>query len=61
MHHGGLSRDRQLAVAAGLARELSEAEKATQQQALTDAIKRFDVVITTALVPGRPAPKLVTA
>ena len=32
-----------------------------QQQALTDAIKGFDVVITTALVPGRPAPKLVTA
>ena len=28
---------------------------------LTDAIKGFDVVITTALVPGRPAPKLVTA
>ena len=28
---------------------------------MTDAIKGFDVVITTALVPGRPAPKLVTA
>ena len=36
-------------------------EKASQQEALTEAIKRFDVVITTALVPGRPAPKLVTA
>ena len=45
----------------GYARELSDEEKAAQQQALTDAIKRFDVVITTALVPGRPAPKLVTA
>src|SRR5580700_179408 len=45
----------------GYARELTEAEKASQQQALTDAIKGFDVVITTALVPGRPAPKLVTA
>jgi NAD(P) transhydrogenase subunit alpha len=45
----------------GYARELSEAEKASQQQALTEAIKGFDVVITTALVPGRPAPKLVTA
>jgi NAD(P) transhydrogenase subunit alpha len=45
----------------GYARELSDAEKAAQQQALTDAIKGFDVVITTALVPGRPAPKLVTA
>jgi NAD(P) transhydrogenase subunit alpha len=45
----------------GYARELSDAEKAQQQQALTDAIAGFDVVITTALVPGRPAPKLVTA
>jgi NAD(P) transhydrogenase subunit alpha len=45
----------------GYARELSDAEKQAQQQALTDAIKGFDVVITTALVPGRPAPKLVTA
>jgi NAD(P) transhydrogenase subunit alpha len=45
----------------GYARELTEEERAHQQQALTDAIKGFDVVITTALVPGRPAPKLVTA
>src|SRR5258705_5313268 len=28
---------------------------------MTEAIKGFDVVITRALVPGRPAPKLVTA
>jgi NAD(P) transhydrogenase subunit alpha len=45
----------------GYARELTEEERARQQQALTDAIKGFDVVITTALVPGREAPKLVTA
>jgi len=45
----------------GYARELTDDERARQQQALTDAIKGFDVVITTALVPGRPAPKLVTA
>src|SRR5207248_7262581 len=45
----------------GYARELTEVERAQQQQALTDAIKGFDVVITTALVPGRPAPELVTA
>ncbi len=45
----------------GYARELTDEEKARQQQALTDAIKTFDVVITTALVPGRPAPRLVTA
>ena len=34
---------------------------AAQQKALEEAIKGFDVVITTALVPGRPAPRLVTA
>jgi NAD(P) transhydrogenase subunit alpha len=45
----------------GYARALTLEERAAQQQALTDAIKGFDVVITTALVPGRPAPKLVTA
>src|SRR5207253_7231168 len=45
----------------GYARELTADERARQQQALTDAIKGFDVVITTALVPGRPAPQLVTA
>lgn len=45
----------------GYARELTDEERAQQQQALTDAIKGFDVVITTALVPGRPAPRLVTA
>ena len=44
----------------GYARELTQEERARQQQALTEAIKGFDVVITTALVPGRPAPKLVT-
>lgn len=45
----------------GYARELTDEEKAKQQQALEDAIKGFDVVITTALVPGRPAPRLVNA
>ena len=45
----------------GYARELTDDERAQQQQALEEAIKGFDVVITTALVPGRPAPRLVTA
>ncbi len=45
----------------GYARELTQEERDQQQQALTDATKGFDVVITTALVPGRPAPRLVTA
>ena len=45
----------------GYARELTDEERAQQQKALEDAISGFDVVITTALVPGRPAPRLVTA
>jgi len=45
----------------GYARELTDDERAAQQQALENAITGFDVVITTALVPGRPAPRLVTA
>src|SRR6202158_2657941 len=45
----------------GYARELTDEERAQQQKALEEAISGFDVVITTALVPGRPAPRLVTA
>jgi NAD(P) transhydrogenase subunit alpha len=45
----------------GYARELCEEERAEQQKKLQEAIGGFDVVITTALVPGRPAPRLVTA
>jgi H+-translocating NAD(P) transhydrogenase subunit alpha len=44
----------------GYARALTSAEQTEQQQRLTEAIGGFDVVITTALVPGRPAPRLVT-
>lgn len=45
----------------GYARELTAEEQAEQQRALQEAIGRVDVVITTALVPGRRAPILVTA
>jgi H+-translocating NAD(P) transhydrogenase subunit alpha len=45
----------------GYARALTEDERAEQQRKLTEATTKFDVVITTALVPGRPAPRLVTA
>ena len=45
----------------GYARELTDEEKAAQQEELSDKIATFDVVITTALVPGKPAPRLVTA
>jgi NAD(P) transhydrogenase subunit alpha len=45
----------------GYARALTDEERAEQQRKLSEAITKFDVVITTALVPGRPAPRLVTA
>jgi NAD(P) transhydrogenase subunit alpha len=45
--------------AGGYARELSEEERAAQQQRVAEAIGRFDVVITTAQVPGRRPPVLV--
>src|SRR6185312_15967837 len=45
----------------GYARELTEDERSQQQKRLEEAITGFDVVITTALVPGRKAPTLVTA
>ncbi len=45
----------------GYARELSPEELERQQAALADEVGRSDVVITTAAVPGRRAPVLVTA
>jgi NAD(P) transhydrogenase subunit alpha len=47
--------------AGGYAKELGEDEQRRQQEAMAEACTRFDVVITTALVPGRPAPKLLIA
>jgi NAD(P) transhydrogenase subunit alpha len=43
----------------GYARELSEDEQRRQQEELEARIGDFDVVVTTALIPGRPAPKLI--
>ncbi|GGA07950.1 NAD(P) transhydrogenase subunit alpha [Dyella caseinilytica] len=45
----------------GYARELTAEERAAQQQALAEHLKVFDVVVSTAAVPGRPAPKILTA
>ncbi len=47
--------------AGGYARELTDAERQAQQDALDDEVTRFDIVITTARVPGRRPPVLVTA
>lgn len=55
-----LETDIEAAGAGGYARELTEEERSEQQRRLTQAITGFDVVITTALVPGRRAPVLVT-
>ena len=43
----------------GYAAELTPEQQAQQQAALEERLPEFDVVITTAAVPGRPAPKLI--
>jgi NAD(P) transhydrogenase subunit alpha len=45
----------------GYATELTPEQQAQQQAALEERIPEFDVVITTAAVPGRPAPRLIPA
>src|SRR3954452_709615 len=45
----------------GYARELTPDEMQAQQQALEERIGEFDVVITTAAVPGRAAPRIIPA
>jgi NAD(P) transhydrogenase subunit alpha len=47
--------------AGGYAREMTEDRAAKQRELLTPYISAADVLITTAAVPGRPAPRLVTA
>ena len=44
----------------GYAKELSEEGQARQMELLTEELKKADVIITTAQIPGRPAPVLVT-
>ncbi len=45
----------------GYARELTADERAEQQKRLGEHLKSVDVIVTTAAVPGRPAPKIITA
>ncbi|MBN9528274.1 MAG: Re/Si-specific NAD(P)(+) transhydrogenase subunit alpha [Alphaproteobacteria bacterium] len=52
---------RQAQTAGGYAKEMSDAYKAKQAALIADTIKKQDIVITTALIPGRPAPRLVSA
>lgn len=45
----------------GYARELNAEERAEQSRRLGEQLKNYDVLITTAAVPGRPAPKIISA
>ena len=46
--------------AGGYAKEMSKEYQKEQQALIEDTIAKQDIVITTALIPGRPAPKLVS-
>src|SRR5579863_8016203 len=46
--------------AAGYAKEMSKEYQAKQAALVADHIKKQDIVITTALIPGRPAPRLIS-
>ena len=52
---------KQAETAAGYAKPMSAEYQAKQAALVAEHIKKQDIVITTALIPGRPAPKLVTA
>jgi NAD(P) transhydrogenase subunit alpha len=47
--------------AAGYAKEMSKEYQAKQAALVADHIKKQDIVITTALIPGRPAPRLISS
>ena len=52
---------KQAETAGGYAKEMSKEYQAKQAALTTEHIKKQDVIITTALIPGRPAPRLVSA
>src|SRR3979411_2488637 len=52
---------KQAETAGGYAKEMSKAYQAKQAELVSGHIAKQDIVITTALIPGRPAPKLVSA
>jgi NAD(P) transhydrogenase subunit alpha len=51
---------KQAQTAAGYAKPMSPEYQAKQAELVANHIKNQDIVITTALIPGRPAPKLIT-
>ncbi len=52
---------KQAETSGGYAKQMSEAYQAKQAELVASHIAKQDIVITTALIPGRPAPKLVSA
>jgi H+-translocating NAD(P) transhydrogenase subunit alpha len=44
----------------GYARALTDDERALQQSRLAEHLRQVDVIVTTAAIPGRPAPKIIT-
>lgn len=44
----------------GYARELTEEEQKRQQEALKETVAKSEVIITTAFIPGKPAPKIIS-
>jgi NAD(P) transhydrogenase subunit alpha len=52
---------KQAETAGGYAKEMSKEYQAKQAALTAEHIKKQDIVITTALIPGRPAPRLVSA
>ncbi|MBK5961406.1 NAD(P) transhydrogenase subunit alpha [Rhodoplanes elegans] len=52
---------KQAETAGGYAKEMSKEYQAKQAALVAEHIKKQDIVITTALIPGRPAPRLITA
>lgn len=52
---------KQAETAGGYAKEMSKDYQAKQAALVAEHIKKQDIVITTALIPGRPAPRLVSA
>jgi NAD(P) transhydrogenase subunit alpha len=52
---------KQAETATGYAKEMSKEYQAKQAALVADHIKKQDIVITTALIPGRPAPRLISA
>jgi NAD(P) transhydrogenase subunit alpha len=51
---------KQAETAGGYAKEMSEEYKKKQAALVADHVKNQDIVVTTALIPGRPAPKLIS-